>query len=241
MLDQLFSIGEVCISPIRFRSAACRTVVEDLRRIPGKVRTVSRGDQLGKWTVLHPGSSDRFPRADDNALVLSTVLDTTRILLLSDLGRPGQGALQKQTPDLRADIVVTGLPVRTEAVEEALLERIKPRVLIVADSEYPVLAGKQPVRHEKQASRAGRRETGAHEIQPPGVLANPDDIGPDVADQHEEWRAGRMGNTEDFRRGDEFAGIPQCHCGCEGDHITDENEEGDGGGFPVRRARQRIR
>jgi hypothetical protein len=50
-----------------------------------------------------------------------------------------------------------------------------------------------------------------------------------------------MGNTEDLRSRDEFAGIPQCHCGCEGDHITDEDQEGDDGGLPVRRARQRIR
>ncbi len=72
-------------------------------------------------------------------------------------------------------------------------------------------------------------------------MANPDDIGPDVTHQHEEWRAGRMGDTEDLRSRDEFAGIPQCHCGCEGDHITDEDQEGDDGGLPVRRARQRIR
>ncbi|MBP8014205.1 MAG: hypothetical protein KA117_02780, partial [Verrucomicrobia bacterium] len=61
----------------------------------------------------------------------------TRVLLLSDLGRTGQNALLERTPDLRADIVVTGLPSQYEALSDALLEAIQPRLIIVADSEFP--------------------------------------------------------------------------------------------------------
>jgi len=112
--------------------------MDQLARSPEKLRTISRNDQVAGWTVLHPEANDRFPQADDNALVLSRTLNGIRVLLLSDLGRLGQAALAERTPDLRADIVVTGLPVKPDAVDEALLAAINPKVIIVADSEFPV-------------------------------------------------------------------------------------------------------
>ena len=39
--------------------------------------------------------------------------------------------------DLRADIVVSGLPEQSEPLSDVLLERIQPKVVIVADSEFP--------------------------------------------------------------------------------------------------------
>ena len=71
-------------------------------------------------------------------MVLSRTIKGTRVLLLSDLGRLGQEALLKRTPDLRADIVVTGIPTRPEAIDDALLAEIQPRIIVVADSEFPV-------------------------------------------------------------------------------------------------------
>ena len=56
----------------------------------------------------------------------------------SDLGRPGQNAVLERWPELRADIVVTGLPAQNEALSDAFLDRVQPRIVIVADSEYPV-------------------------------------------------------------------------------------------------------
>jgi competence protein ComEC len=108
---------------------------------------------LGLWTVLHPDPGDRFPQADDNPLVLSAVISGQRILLLSDLGRPGQDALLRRTPDLRADIVVTGLPVQPEALGEALLDAIQPRLIIVADSDFPATERASPTLHERLARR----------------------------------------------------------------------------------------
>ena len=69
--------------------------------------------------------------------MLSGSFGGNRVLLLSDLGRAGQDALLERTPDLRADILVTGLPSTGEALGEALLDRVQPRVIIVADSEFP--------------------------------------------------------------------------------------------------------
>jgi len=138
LVDALFSVEHVCISPIRFRSPAYRKVIKEFGNPPEKLRTISRGDRLGSWTVLHPEASDHFSQADDSALVLAGAFSGTRVLLLSDLGRPGQNALLERIPDLRAEIVVTGLPVRNEALGDALLDAIQPRVIVVADSEFPV-------------------------------------------------------------------------------------------------------
>jgi beta-lactamase superfamily II metal-dependent hydrolase len=61
----------------------------------------------------------------------------TKILLLSDLGRAGQSELLSQTNDLRADIVIAGLPDGGEPVGDELLDTIQPKVIVVADSEFP--------------------------------------------------------------------------------------------------------
>ena len=137
ILADTFVVNHIVTSPIRFRSPTYRNILERLERTPEKWQQVARKDQLGPWTVLHPKSDDRFPQADDSSLVLLGNFQGTRILLLSDLGRPGQNALLERTPDLRADILVAGLPAENEPLNDALLDAIQPRVIIIADSEFP--------------------------------------------------------------------------------------------------------
>ena len=52
-------------------------------------------------------------------------------------GRRGQERLATQTNDLHADIVVTGLPEKSQPLSDALLAKIQPQVIIVADSLFP--------------------------------------------------------------------------------------------------------
>lgn len=135
-LHEDFGLRDVYTSPVRFRSPTYRRILDDLDpQVPH--RLVHRGDRLGAWRVLHPEPDDKFSQADDAALVLLGEFHSTRVLLLSDLGRPGQETLMRREADLRADIVVTGLPEQTEALSVTLLERIQPKVIIVADSEFP--------------------------------------------------------------------------------------------------------
>ncbi len=143
-LAGLFSARKVWVSPVRFRSPAYRRAVATFGQTPGRVQILSRGGRLGPWRVLHPEAGDRFPQADDNTMVLRGDLQGTRVLLLSDLGRPGQNALLGRRDDLRADIVVTGLPGALEALGDDLLEAIRPRLIVVADSEYPATARASP-------------------------------------------------------------------------------------------------
>ena len=137
VIAELFRAQTVLISPVRFRSPKYRELTQKFERSPEYLRRISRGDQLGSWTVLHPAADDRSGQADDSALVLAGSFYGSRVLLLSDLGRAGQNALLERTPDLRADIVVTGLPSENEALSEPLLDAIKPRLIVVADSELP--------------------------------------------------------------------------------------------------------
>jgi competence protein ComEC len=133
----LFKVPLVYTSPIRFRSAGYRSTVEHLGMIPGLLQTVKSGESLRDWTILHPDAGDHFPKADDGAVVLLAQLRRTRVLLLSDLGPAGQTALLQRNPDLRAEIVVAGLPGTGEPLGEALLQAVQPKLIIVADSEFP--------------------------------------------------------------------------------------------------------
>jgi competence protein ComEC len=132
-----FSVGRVWLSKVRFRSPVYRKVVEALGKTPGRLRSFGRGDHLGPWAVLHPDHRDAFTQGDDNTVVLRGDFGSTRVLLLSELGKAGQNALMQRERDLRADIVVSGLPTKTEPLADALLDAIQPRVIVIADADYP--------------------------------------------------------------------------------------------------------
>jgi len=132
-----FSVDAVFTSLVRFRSPVYRQTLSVLDRQPQRHREVEPGGSIGNWQVLYPAATNHFPQADDNSLVLLGEIHGLRILLLSDLGRPGQEMLLNGTNDLRADIVVAGLPDKSQPLGNGLLESIRPRVIIVADSDFP--------------------------------------------------------------------------------------------------------
>jgi len=127
--------ARVWTSPIGFRSPTYRDYVGVLGRSPGRHQRVSAGDRLVGWDVLHPVTGEAFSLADDNALVLRRCIGGTRVLLLSDLGSAGEAALLARERDLRADIVVTGLPGRGRPLSLELIEAVQPRLIVVADDE----------------------------------------------------------------------------------------------------------
>jgi beta-lactamase superfamily II metal-dependent hydrolase len=53
------------------------------------------------------------------------------------LSHAGQDALLSRTNGLRADIVIAGLPDGSEPLCDALLDAIQPKVIVIADSEFP--------------------------------------------------------------------------------------------------------
>ncbi|MBI3192213.1 MAG: ComEC/Rec2 family competence protein, partial [Pedosphaera parvula] len=105
-----FQVRRTVTSSVRFRSSVYRQVLQQLEESPEQWRPVRAGEGVCGWKILHPAPEDRFPLADDNALVLLGEFHGVRVLLLSDLGAAGQRALLARGGDLRADIVVTGMP-----------------------------------------------------------------------------------------------------------------------------------
>jgi beta-lactamase superfamily II metal-dependent hydrolase len=133
-------ISTVLTSPLRFRSPTYRRVVEHLAMNNRAARQVRRGDSLGNWRVLHPGPADRFPQADDGAVVLLGQFHGCRILCLSDLGKRGQQLLLQRESYLRADIVISGIPQQGEPLIPELLAAVSPQVMIVGTADYPASA-----------------------------------------------------------------------------------------------------
>ena len=152
-INELFGVGEILTSSVPFRSSTYRRILAKLEHPPHHHTIINRGDETGVWRVLHPDPTQRFPQADDGALVLLGKFHQTRILLLSDLGRPGQESLMASGQDLRADIVVAGLPEQAEPVCDALLAAVEPKILIVADSEFPATKRASPRLCERLAAR----------------------------------------------------------------------------------------
>ncbi|HZF02684.1 MAG TPA: ComEC/Rec2 family competence protein [Methylomirabilota bacterium] len=136
MLDELFGVGELWTSGAKFRSNVYRDAVSEFEK-SSRHKFLNGGDEIGCWKVLHPIGTNNFMRSDDNALVLLGNFSGARILLLSDLSRAGQNDLLSRTNDLHADIVVAGLPNEGEPLSDALLDAIQPKVIVVADSDFP--------------------------------------------------------------------------------------------------------
>jgi competence protein ComEC len=134
---EAFDVARTYTSRVSFRSTVYRELAEQLAATPDRHVAVSRTDKAGQWTVLHPAAEDKFSQADDACVVLQARFHKTRVLLLGDLGRPGQEALLRRHPYLDSDIVITGLPDKGEAVCDGLLASAHPKRLIVADSEFP--------------------------------------------------------------------------------------------------------
>lgn len=164
-----FRCHDIYASSFRFRSVAYRRLFTDLQREPCHITTLHRGDKATPWHILHPTKEDESAQADDGALVRQAELHGIKILLLSDLGRAGQNLLlDRETNRLRSDIVVTGLPTQGEALCEALLDAIQPRVIVIADSELPATARASLKLKERLERRKvlvlSTRETGAVNI-----------------------------------------------------------------------------
>ncbi len=164
LLDAALPIREVAGPDVRFRSRKYREMTARLEEA-GRWARLKAGDAFGPWRVLHPGAHDRFDTADDGALVLLGTFHGTRVLLLSDLGRVGQERLLERAADVRAEIVIAGLPEGGEPLSDSLLAAIEPRLIVVADSEYPATHRAGPRLRERLSRRAVpvlyTRETGA--------------------------------------------------------------------------------
>jgi ComEC/Rec2-related protein len=133
-----FSVGRAFINSARDRSSPYRKVIDEIKQTT-PWQALQAGDDAQGWSVLHPEKSVQFPDADDNALVFWRAVNGHSIILLSTLGRSGQDSLVEGHPDLRADMVVAGLPAKDEPLSEPLLHLLQPKLIIITDSEFPAM------------------------------------------------------------------------------------------------------
>jgi len=161
-------VTEISTSSIYFRSSVYRQILGALEQSKAARKILAANDTFAGWQVLHPLDGNKIQPADDACIVLLGRFHSTRILLLADLSRVGQESLMRGTNDLRADIVVSGLPERSEPLSDALLERVRPKLIVIADSEYPAPARASPKLRERLAWSKREvlytREAGAVEI-----------------------------------------------------------------------------
>ncbi len=136
-LAELFPPSRVFASPTLSRSTKFRSLVAELAaRCPIETNAVAAA-RADPWTLLAPRAGDRFDHTADGAMVLAGEFGGVRVLLLPSLGLAGQNALFHHASDLRADIVITEMTTMGEPLPAPLLERIRPRLIIVGDSEPP--------------------------------------------------------------------------------------------------------
>jgi len=161
-------VAEVDTSAIYFRSGVYRQILAALEKNNDRRRILAAGDDFAGWEVLHPPAGNKIQAADDACIVLLGRFHSTRVLLLADLSRVGQETLLRGTNNLQADIVISGLPEKSDPLSDALLERVQPKLIIIADSEYPAPARASPkIRERLKLSRIPvlyTREVGAVEI-----------------------------------------------------------------------------
>jgi competence protein ComEC len=164
-LDELFAIGELWTSPMKFRSPAYRNAVAafeaddsppavDHPPGPSRHHLLNSGDTAGCWQVLFPTTTNAVAKADDRPLVLRGNFHGTKVLLLSDLSRIGQSDLLASTNDLRADIVIAGLPAKGEPLCDALIDASQPKVVVIADSDFPATRRASRALHERLAQKS---------------------------------------------------------------------------------------
>jgi hypothetical protein len=58
-------------------------------------------------------------------------------LLLSDLSPQGQRRLLEKSEDLRADVIISGVPSEGEPLINDLLSSVLPKLIIISDSANP--------------------------------------------------------------------------------------------------------
>ncbi len=124
------------MSSFGMRSPSGKRIVETNNALQLRRESVSAGQMIQGWRILHPVDDERLSRGEDRALVQETIIHGYRVVWMGDLGRPGQ----RQWFELgivHADIVITGVPPNSEPLGNALLAELSPQLVVVMSDRYP--------------------------------------------------------------------------------------------------------
>ena len=136
-LEDRFLIHDRIIPGGNLRSPYLRHWQAESRLHHRSLRVASIGTACAGWEVFYPRPTGKSLRAEEAPLVISFTFSGVRLLWLSNLNAKGQDALMSNTRDLRAQLVIGGIPLRGEPMASPLLDRIQPEVVVITDADYP--------------------------------------------------------------------------------------------------------
>ncbi|MEY4690339.1 MAG: hypothetical protein RIT19_664 [Verrucomicrobiota bacterium] len=134
------------VAPVgRMRSPSFRALEGGASTAGIPFQRVGAGGAIAGLPVLHPDVSESHARADDGALVLRFEAAGWRILLAPDLGPGGQaGVIRREGDRLAADVLITGVPSSGEAASGSFLDRVRPRLIVIATGDRPATERSPP-------------------------------------------------------------------------------------------------
>lgn len=158
LIQSAFPTRRRFLAQTRYRSSTLQRWLNDAEASSQGIERLQAGDHLGNWVVLHPQGDGKSRSAEDAPLVLKGFWGDLRLLWLPPLNLAGQEALLQAQGDLRAEILVAGVPQQDRPLYPALLEAIQPSCLVLIDDATP----KTRRQVEGQISRF--RRSGRHVI-----------------------------------------------------------------------------
>jgi competence protein ComEC len=88
--------------------------------------------------ILFPPADFQGDRADDQALVVQLlVFGKSRVLLMSDSGKPTEDFLRSTVPDLRSDVIIKGQHHTGLSGTEEFLDQVRPEAIIATSRDFP--------------------------------------------------------------------------------------------------------
>jgi hypothetical protein len=156
-LNELFGVGELWTSPAHFRSTAYRD--QPFRGLTNRRRATK------SFNAATPPAAGRFcirtrqiifPRRRQRARA-ARKFSRRKILLLSDLSRAGQAPCFRARMICARTLSLPACPNEGEPLCDALLDAIQPKVIVIADSEFPGHAAREP-RIERPAGQRNSRD-----------------------------------------------------------------------------------
>jgi ComEC/Rec2-related protein len=131
-----FSPRNILASPLHYRSQNWREFLGNSgseKNIPSNIKS---GDRIGPWTILFDDTRSGAVKAGDDLMAMRGDFGVVRVLSLADLTHAGQIALMSGTNKLQADILaIAASRTREDFPSDSLLDRVKPQIIILADSK----------------------------------------------------------------------------------------------------------
>ena len=125
------------LAQARFRSSAIQSWLKEATTQRKDIQRLFAGVHAGPWVMLHPPPGHNSRSADDTPLIMKGTWGKRTLLWLPPLNLAGQEALLRSGSDLKAEILIAGIPAKDRALVPPLLTAINPACLILIDDTSP--------------------------------------------------------------------------------------------------------